>query len=612
MEIKISNDRDMKESRQLGSPLEYKRRQSIEVQIGTTPLGGSNPIRLQSMANVSTMDTEASTLQAERIIQAGADYIRYTAQGKREASNLANIRSSLRSLGYKTPLIADIHFNPHAADEALEHIEKVRINPGNYVDSKTSEPREWTKELYEEMHQRVVLRFGQFVERAKELGKAIRIGVNHGSLSERMVMLYGDTPEGMVQSALEYLDVCRAHDFSDVVISMKSSNTTVMTAAVRLLVKRLQEGAYPAYPLHLGVTEAGEGEDGRIKSAVGIGSLLMDGLGDTIRVSLSEEPEYEIPVAKALVDYITSRPKLPSEMLRDMPSWEEYYQLSRGSRLDSLELGNAIGGTKLPVILLDSKDAKQIADLELKPDYLLGEELTLISLDHSTLREEIPYLHLNYSQLTSEKLAELSQSPSLLLILDTETDYPLGEWRAGLCRLKRAGLRNPIILAHRYTTSDLDTFRLQASADLGTVLLDGWANGLCLSAPYIDTAELIKTQYGILQATRLRMSKTEFISCPGCGRTLYNLQETIAKVKRATSHLKGLKIGIMGCIVNGPGEMADADYGYVGAAPGKIDLYKGQECIRKGVAQEEAVEQLIALIRSYGDWQEPEEVSKQA
>lgn len=579
------------------APCRYARRVSAGVSVGGTQFGGEAPIRLQSMANVSTMDTPASVAQAQRIIARGADLVRFTAQGTREAANLAHIRTELSAHGIDTPLVADIHFNPKAADEALEHIEKVRVNPGNYVDTRTATPVEWTPERYAEMHERVVERFGLFVERAKELGRAIRIGVNHGSLSERMVMLHGDTPEGMVQSALEYLDVCRQHDFSDVVISMKSSNTTVMTAAVRLLAQRLDELGYPAYPLHLGVTEAGEGEDGRIKSAVGIGSLLMDGIGDTIRVSLSEEPEEEIPVGRALVDYITSQEDLSSDALADAPTWNEYRQLSDGARRSTRTVGH-IGGSELPVVAITTAMAETLP----MADYQLTSE-GLITPDGSQC---IPTIHLTYQTLTSDRLSDLSRETDIVLILDTISTHPVHEWRLMLTRLRRHGIDLPTLLAHTYDVADTDTFRLRAAADAGTLLLDGWGNGLALSAPNVGSEDLVRTQFGILQATRLRMSKTEFISCPGCGRTLYNLQETIARVKGATSHLKGLKIGIMGCIVNGPGEMADADYGYVGAAPGKIDLYRGQECIRRGVDQAEAVDQLIDLIRGDGNWQDPE------
>jgi len=553
------------------------------------------------MATASTLDTEAAVAQAERIINAGAEYLRYTAQDKRVATNLGVIHRELRARGITTPLVADIHFNPTAADTALEYVEKVRINPGNYVDTKGI--TEWSDEVYETMHQRVRERFGAFVERAKELRRAIRIGVNHGSLSERMVMLYGDTPEGMVQSCLEYLDVCREHDFHDIVISMKSSNTVVMTAAVRLLVQRLDELGYPAYPLHLGVTEAGEGEDGRIKSAVGIGSLLADGIGDTIRVSLSEEPECEIPVARALVDYISQREHAPS-LGGELPSWEEYRSLSQEDRKRSTALGSFVGGTNLPIVLYPTHGHEDLSSLAQRPDAVLTSEGAL-QLPNATPIIGIPVCTLTTDEITPERVAPLLDQPQTLILLESKGANPVADWRWGFTQLRRLGVSAPILLRRTYETTDLDLFRLYAAADCGSIFLDGWGNGLALEAPHISPEEIIKTEFGILQAARLRMSKTEFISCPGCGRTLYDLQSTIAEIKAATAHLKGLKVGIMGCIVNGPGEMADADYGYVGAAPGKIDLYKGQECIKKGVPQAQAVEHLIHLIKEGGDWKDP-------
>ena len=453
------------------------------------------------------------------------------------------------------------------------------------------------------MHQRVCERFGAFVERAKELRRAIRIGVNHGSLSERMVMLYGDTPEGMVQSCLEYLDVCRDHDFHDIVISMKSSNTVVMTAAVRLLVQRLDELGYPAYPLHLGVTEAGEGEDGRIKSAVGIGSLLADGIGDTIRVSLSEEPECEIPVARALVDYISQREHAPL-LGGELPSWEEYRSLSQEDRKRSTALGSFVGGANLPIVLYPTHGHEDLSSLAQRPDAVLTPEGAL-QLPNSTPIIGIPVCTLTTDEITPERIAPLLDQPQTLILLESKGMNPVADWRWGFTQLRRLGVSAPILLRRTYETTDLDLFRLYAAADCGSIFLDGWGNGLALEAPHISPEEIIKTEFGILQAARLRMSKTEFISCPGCGRTLYDLQSTIAEIKAATAHLKGLKVGIMGCIVNGPGEMADADYGYVGAAPGKIDLYKGQECIKKGVPQAQAVEHLIHLIKEGGDWKDP-------
>ena len=580
-------------------PCTYERRPAIEVTIGSLKLGGPHPVRLQSMANTDTNDTEGSVAQAERIIKAGADLLRYTTQGRREAANMANIAEGIHHLGYTTPLVADVHFNPNAADEALEHIEKVRINPGNYVDTKSSTPKEWTDELFEEMHNKVIKRFGKFVLRAKELGRAIRIGVNHGSLSERMLTRYGDTPEGMIESCLEYLDVCRMHDFHDIVISMKSSNTLVMTAAVRLLSKTLAERGYPAYPLHLGVTEAGEGEDGRIKSAVGIGSLLADGLGDTIRVSLSEEPEAEIPVAKTLVDYISSRQPLDVDTAI-LPDWNEYTNLSYNDRKNSIAIGKLAGGGNLPIVLSNATPSN--SGDRTKADYYISDSGAITNAQGAIMKD-FSYVELDCYSITEEVLANVQETS--LILLNAPGDNAIAEWRLGFTLLRRAGIKNSIILRRTYTTNDIELFRLQLAADAGTIIIDGWSNGLYISAPNLHEEDVIKTELGVLQATRLRMSKTEFISCPGCGRTLYSLTETIAKIKAATSHLKGLKIGVMGCIVNGPGEMADADYGYVGAAPGKIDLYKGQECIRRGIPQEEAVNQLIDLIKSEGDWREP-------
>ena len=580
-------------------PCTYERRPAIEVTIGSLKLGGAYPVRLQSMANTDTNDTEGSVAQAERIIKAGVDLLRYTTQGRREASNMANIAEGIHHLGYTTPLVADVHFNPSAADEALEHIEKVRINPGNYVDTKSSTPREWTDELFEEMHNKVIERFGKFVLRAKELGRAIRIGVNHGSLSERMLTRYGDTPEGMIESCLEYLDVCRMHDFHDIVISMKSSNTLVMTAAVRLLSKTLAERGYPAYPLHLGVTEAGEGEDGRIKSAVGIGSLLADGLGDTIRVSLSEEPEAEIPVAKTLVDYISTRQPLDVDTAI-LPDWNEYTSLSYNDRKNSTAIGKLAGGGNLPIVLSNAIPSNSRDTT--KADYYISDSGAITNAQGAIMKD-FSYVELDCYSITEETLAKVQETS--LILLNAPGNNAIAEWRLGFTLLRRAGIKNSIILRRTYTTNDIELFRLQLAADAGTIIIDGWSNGLYISAPNLQEEDVIKTELGVLQATRLRMSKTEFISCPGCGRTLYSLTETIAKIKAATSHLKGLKIGVMGCIVNGPGEMADADYGYVGAAPGKIDLYKGQECIRRGIPQGEAVNQLIDLIKSEGDWQEP-------
>lgn len=573
-------------------PCKYVRRPSAEVRIGTAYVGGKHPIAIQSMASVSTMDTNACIEQAQRIIDAGASIVRYTAQGVKEANNLGHIRVGLNKGGYTQPLVADIHFNPKAADTALEQVEKVRINPGNYVDTK-GHKGEWTDEDFDKTHRLVEERFGAFVERAKALGRAVRIGVNHGSLSERMVQRYGDTPEGMVESCLEYLDVCIAHRFYNIVISMKSSNTMVMTQAVRLLDKRLREGCYPAFPLHLGVTEAGEGEDGRIKSAVGIGSLLADGLGDTIRVSLSEDPECEVPVGFALRDYIVQRAEVLIEA-DDLPDWQEYDSYRIEGRRQTFCVRNVIGGSVAPCVISGREDA-ELADFLYSDGKLhaVGKAITIdtVELDAVAWDEDLA--------------GKARNNPETVIMLWSHGVNTVGEWRLGYVRLMRRGIKNPVVLCRDYRT-DIERYRLFAAADAGSILLDGWANGLMLRNSDVSAKDEVATQLAVLQASRLRMSKTEYISCPGCGRTLYDLQSTIAQIKAATSHLKGLKIGIMGCIVNGPGEMADADYGYVGGSPGKIDLYKQQECVRKGIPQEEAVEELIALIKSNNDWQEPE------
>ena len=574
----------------------YKRRQTSVARIGDTPLGSDYPIRIQSMASVSTMDTEASIGQAVRIIDAGADYVRFTAQGVREAANLAHIRAGLTALGYPTPLVADIHFNPKAADEALLHVEKVRINPGNFVESKADDTLT-EEEAFDKGHRAVVERFGAFVQEAAHLGRAIRIGVNHGSLSERMLRRYGDTAEGMVESCMEFLDVCRAQQFDDVVISMKASNTLVMTAAVRMLVERM-DAAGIAFPLHLGVTEAGDGEDGRIKSAVGIGSLLADGIGDTIRVSLSEDPEYEVPVARKLVAYIERRSNHPAIILPH----PEQYDRNRLQRQETVAVGSLIGGKHTPIVLSDRSKGGTDFDADLQPDIILRSDGNYYQGEN--LLAEIHFLPLRLSDLTEERLQTLKTTPDTVLIIEAAGINPVAEWRAASLLMEQTGCNCPVILHRRYDATELEDVQLQAAADMGTLLLEGRGNGLMITADRQPAADVDRLAFGILQATRLRMSRTEYISCPGCGRTLYNLQETVARIKAATAHLKELKIGIMGCIVNGPGEMADADYGYVGAGPGRIDLYKQKVCVRRGIPQEEAVQQLVDLIKENGDWKE--------
>ncbi|MBP5307294.1 MAG: (E)-4-hydroxy-3-methylbut-2-enyl-diphosphate synthase [Paludibacteraceae bacterium] len=546
----------------------YKRRQTTEVQIGRTPLGGRNPIRLQSMTNTDTNDTNASSEQIGRIASAGADYVRLTAQGVREASNLALIERRIHESGVSVPLVADIHFNPRAAEEAALHVEKVRINPGNF-----------SNKGLEDIESKLL----HLIDTCRAHHTALRIGVNHGSLSPRIMDRYGDTPEGMAASAMEFLRICHKANFHDVVVSMKASNTLVMMQSVRLLVSQMNEEDMH-YPLHLGVTEAGSGEDGRIKSAVGIGALLADGIGDTIRVSLSEAPEAEIPVAKKLADYFAGRDQVPPiEALADTSFDPFHYHRRMTHAVEK------IGGDQVPVVVAAADG--QFATLE--PDYV-----GLEALPHPE--------HLTYGDLTDSRLSELKEHRDGVIVLTSRHANRVGELRAAFHRLLRAGIDLPVVLHLEYNEDDLETLQIKASADAGALLLDGFGDGLCLSnaGDAVSPDALVSLSYAILQASRSRISRTEYISCPSCGRTLYDLEQTIADIRSRTSHLKGLKIGIMGCIVNGPGEMADADYGYVGAAPGRVSLYKKQVCVEKNIPTSEAVDKLIALIQENGDWHE--------
>ena len=581
--------------------MDYKRRKSSVAHIGNTPMGGDFPIRVQSMANVSTMDTDAAVAQAISLIQAGSEYVRFTAQGEREARNLGVIRRILNEKGYHTPLVADIHFNPRAADAAACNVEKVRINPGNYVDRvKTFSHLEYTDEEYAAELQKIRDRFVPFLNICREHGTAIRIGVNHGSLSDRIMSRYGDTPEGMVASCMEFLRICRDENFPDVVISIKASNTVVMVQTVRLLV-RTMDAEDMHYPLHLGVTEAGEGEDGRIKSAVGIGTLLAEGIGDTIRVSLSEAPEAEIPVAKKLLSFATRRMK-----------WTiDNGQLTINTDSTTPPIVNSqlsIVNSKLssPAVLLLSADGRSANFVS--PEGDIEASLPLFTWNtiaaEGTSGDTNQLLEIEYKDLTDDALERLRTMRNTILVLSTQRENGLYEQRAALRKLAGAGITLPVIIRRDYDDTALEDFQLKASVDTGALLIDGWADGLLLVAPHIAEAQVRGTAFAILQATRRRISKTEYISCPSCGRTLYDLQATIARVKAATSHLKGLKIGIMGCIVNGPGEMADADYGYVGAGINRISLYKGKQCVLKNIPEAEAVEKLVALIKENGDWHE--------
>lgn len=608
----------------------YSRRQANEVYVGATPLGGAYPIRIQSMTNTVTMDTEACVEQAKRIIQAGGEYVRLTTQGVREAENLKNINMSLRSQGYDTPLVADVHFNPNVADVAALYAEKVRINPGNYVDAaRTFKKLEYTDEEYAQEIQKIRERLVPFLNICKENHTAIRIGVNHGSLSDRIMSRYGDTPEGMVESCMEFLRICVAENFTNVVISIKASNTVIMVQTVRLLAQQM-EAENMAFPLHLGVTEAGDGEDGRIKSALGIGALLCDGLGDTIRVSLSEAPEAEIPVARKLVDYVTKRAGHPYIPGMEAPDFNYIHPTRRKTQ----PVGN-IGGDNLPVVISARLEGNLDTNPQFKPDYIYcGQQLPekadantgyivdanvwdgtegtypafnfkqMVELHHHPAKQK--FLFMTYMALTEEVVAGLRLHPEVIIVAQSNHPNRLGEFRGLVHQLTCQGLQNPVVFFQHYSETNLEDLQIKAAADMGALIIDGLCDGILLfnQGNDIPVQKVDETAFGILQAGRVRTSKTEYISCPGCGRTLYDLEATIARIKAATSHLKGLKIGIMGCIVNGPGEMADADYGYVGAGRGKVSLYKRKECIEKNIPEEQAVEKLIELIKANGDYHE--------
>lgn len=615
----------------------YKRRAATVAHVGRLNIGGDNPVRVQSMTTTSTLDTEGSVAQCKRIIDAGGELVRLTTQGRREAENLANISRQLRAEGYTQPLCADIHFNANVADVAACHTEKVRINPGNYVDpARTFKHLEYTDEQYAQELEKIEERLTTFIDLCKEHHTAVRIGVNHGSLSDRIMSRYGDTPEGIVESCMEFLRIFRKHNFDDVVISIKASNTVVMVRSVRLLVAEMDREDMH-YPLHLGVTEAGEGEDGRIKSAVGIGALLADGIGDTIRVSLSEEPEAEIPVAKHLVRYI--RRKQGHLLVPGVQA--KNFDYLRPERRKTQAVG-PIGGTQPPVVIVSemqgAKEGVTQGQEALRPDYIyVGQQMPdqpvegqRYIVDFNVFGRELqkhmdvadymfpifpynamPYISavpdtapiflvLPYGSCAEEYKACLKANPNVVVVVPSQHQNRLGEQRALVHELMAEGIKNPVVFAQAYKHSQQEKadLQLEAAADMGALMMDGLTDGLWLmNDGDIAMQDLTDTAYAILQAGRLRMVKTEYISCPGCGRTLYDLRTTIARVKEATKGMKGLKIGIMGCIVNGPGEMADADYGYVGAGVGRIALYRGKVCVERGIPEAEAVEHLLQLIK---------------
>jgi (E)-4-hydroxy-3-methylbut-2-enyl-diphosphate synthase len=618
---------------------EFKRFKTRVVNIGNIPLGGENPIRIQSMTTTDTMDTLATVEQTIRLAEAGCEYVRITAPSQKEAENLAEIKKELKKRGYDVPLIADIHYTPKAAEIAARIVEKVRVNPGNYVDKKKFLFKDYSDAEYAAEIERIRERFTPLVKICKEYGTAIRIGSNHGSLSDRILSRYGDTPEGMVESALEFVNICRENNFHDIVISMKASNTRIMVAAYRLLTARMLELGMD-YPIHLGVTEAGDGLDGRVKSAVGIGALLEDGIGDTIRVSLTEPPEAEIPVAKLFVERYSARKnskKIP-ELKTIVKNPFEY------KKRETFAVAG-FGGKNRVAVVADftsqkSLDAKSLSQIGVKlsesgfeisdgsPDFIAskktGRKTELVALrssgntvakclpvvefgktDEKRLRKPVA-IRVNVNDVFSENFKRLENHKNAIFVLYSDNENFVAEIRRIFFEFDLRNVRNPVVIYNEYDFTDTEKLAVYAATDFGALLLEGYGDGIWIKAKNVDAEKSNELAFAILQAARVRISKTEYIACPSCGRTLFDLVEVTNKIRERTSHLVGVKIGIMGCIVNGPGEMADADYGYVGAGPGKITLYKGREVVKRNVPAEIAVDELIALIKENGDWREPE------
>lgn len=575
----------------------YKRRKTVEVTVGNIKIGNEHQVRVQSMTNTSTMDTEGSVQQIERIVEKGGEIVRLTTQGSREAVNMGNIKALLATHNTFVPLVADVHFNASVADVAVQYADKVRVNPGNYVDTaRTFKHIDYTDEEYAEELLRLKKRFTAFLELCRKENKAIRVGVNHGSLSDRIMSRYGDTPSGVVESCLEFLRICRDEEFNNVVVSIKTSNTPMMVTTVRLLVEAMKRENI-AYPLHLGVTEAGDAEDGRIKSAVGIGALLADGIGDTIRVSLAEAPENEIPVAKALTEYISKRAE--HEAIEGEVAEGFCYTNPQKRHTKSIY---CIGGDNVPVVVGMFHENKNTP----APDFIVtdkqitynGENVKL-SDDVNDIATDTPiFLSLTYKEATPGNIEKLKGRNNVIIMAHSNHQNPVGELRALIHKLITQGITAPVVIHCIYNEKSVESLRIKAAADMGVLLIDGLIDGLWIENEGIATEDINAIMFGILQATRTRISKTEYIACPGCGRTMYDLQGTLARIKATTGHLKGLKIGVMGCIVNGPGEMADADYGYVGAARGKVSLYRKKECIEKNIPEEEAIERLLQLIEN--------------
>lgn len=657
MEINRVNTQIASVKQYCNSLVEYSRRRTIEVRIGDLPMGGNNPIRIQSMTTVDTMDTKGSVEQTIRMVEAGCEYVRITAPSVKEAQNLEAIKKELRHRGYQVPLIADIHFTPNAAELAARIVEKVRINPGNYADKKRFEEIEYTDASYEAELNRIRQKFTPLVKICKEYGTAMRIGTNHGSLSDRIMSRYGDTPLGMVESALEFLRICEDLSYYDIVLSMKSSNPQVMVQAYRLLVQKLDEEGFKPYPLHLGVTEAGDGEDGRIKSSVGIGTLLEDGLGDTIRVSLTEEPEAEAPVAIALANrYRDRQGHDPIPPIGACPINPFSY-----TRRNTNEVLN-MGGHQVPRVMADFSAKEKITPASLFAvgynysvpldkwnitdmacDYIYAGDSVIdfeipgtlgIVYNYETWRSEkhkdriypfmnaeqfldgrqlsgaLNFVHVFLKDVTGKFMSALKDSSPVVLVIDTHNAHGLAEQRRLFAELMNNDCRNPVIIFRTYHNDTPEHLQLYAATDIGGLFIDGLGDGIMIRSGNSASDKTVnETAFNILQATRTRISKTEYISCPSCGRTLFDLQETTAKIRSRTYHLKGIKIGIMGCIVNGPGEMADADYGYVGSGPGRITLYRGKEVVKRNVPSANAVDELIDIIRTDGNWIEPAPVA---
>lgn len=607
---------------------QYTRSKTRSVQVGNIEIGGNNPIRIQSMTTTNTLNSDDTIEQSLRIIKAGGELVRITAQGVKEAENLENIKKGIREAGFDTPVAADIHFNPKAALTAARLVEKVRINPGNFVDKRNDNSKAvFTDEEYNSELQKIEEKFVPLINICKENKTALRIGVNHGSLSDRIMNRFGDTPEGMVESAMEFLRICIHEDFLNVVISLKSSNTRVMVQANRIMFAQMKNEEMN-FPLHLGVTEAGEGEDGRIKSAVGIGTLLADGIGDTIRVSLTEPPENEIPVAQKLVNYIDERTD-HKEIKEVSLIPVDFFEYARRKTTRTLN----VGGECLPVVIANSKGSNDLQPEFIylggnimidtpngESNYIVDEEVWEQQVFHNenvfpmyssfnslyfseNKSAELNFLKINCTDVNDENLLKIKDKKNLVLILETSNKNGFADQRAAFLKLMNAGCDIPAIIKRTYKENNLEDLQLKSACDIGGLFLDGMGDGIWIeNKDGIDDQEIINTSFGILQASRVRTSKTEYISCPGCGRTLFDLQKTTAEIRERTAHLKNLKIGIMGCIVNGPGEMADADYGYVGAGSGKITLYKNKEVVKKNIPEENAVDELIQLIKDCGDW----------